>query len=264
MKISLALLMPIILAAILADVIAPYNPLKTGVGPALSPPSAEYLMGTDQAGGDIFSQVIHGSRVALYVAVLSTLLALAIAILIGLPAGYYRGVIDEVLMRITDIVLSIPSFVLIIFLVVLFGSDINIITMVIGFVSWPTLARIIRAQVLSLREREFVLAARALGASSKTIMVNEILPNTWLSLLPAITLQMGFAVLIETGLSFLGLGDQNVSSWGRALWLASRSIYAGSWWSVLFPGLAIIITILAFNMLGDAISRIINPREIRR
>ncbi len=260
-RLGLVLLVPIVFAALAADFITLYNPLRTGVGPMLSPPTPVYPFGTDQAGSDVYSQVIYGARVALYVGVVSTLIALIIALAVGLPAGFYGGVLDEVLMRATDVVLSIPSFVLIIFIVILFGSNIHTITLVIGVVSWPTLARIIRAQVLSLREREFVLAVKAVGAGSVDIMVNEILPNIWLPLLPAVTLQMGSSILVEAGLSFLGLGDPNVVSWGRILWLASRSIYLGAWWSILMPGLAIIITILAFNLLGDAIGQLTSSKK---
>lgn len=260
-KLGLALLLPVVFAALAADFITVYNPLRTGVGPMLSPPTLNYPFGTDQAGSDVYSQVVYGARTALYVGVVSTLLALIIALAIGLLAGFYGGILDEVLMRATDVVLSIPSFVLIIFIVILFGSNIHTITLVIGVVSWPTLARIIRAQVLSLKEREFVLAVKAVGAGSVDIMVNEILPNIWLPLLPAVTLQMGSSILIEAGLSFLGLGDPNVVSWGRILWLASRSIYLGAWWSALMPGLAIIITILAFNILGDAIGQLTSPKK---
>jgi peptide/nickel transport system permease protein len=260
----LLLLLPIVAAALFADFVAPYKPLLTGVGPALVPPSSKYPMGTDQAGGDIYSQVIHGSRVALLVGAGSTLLALIIAILVGLPAGYYGGMIDEVLMRATDLILSIPSFVLIIFIVVLFGSRTDVIVFVIGAVSWPTLARITRAQALSLKEQEFILAVKALGAGSSNIMFFELLSNVWPSLVPAVTLQIGAAVLTECGLSFLGLGDPNMSSWGRTLWMASRSIYAGAWWGVILPGLATIMTILAFNAMGDALSRTMNPRTIKK
>ncbi|MCX8201811.1 MAG: ABC transporter permease, partial [Candidatus Caldarchaeum sp.] len=258
------ILTPILVFAVFAEFIAPYNPLKTRVGPALTPPSPEYIMGTDQAGGDIFSQVVFGARTAMYVALASTALSVIIGFAVGIPAGYLRGLVDEILMRIADIVLSIPSFVLIIFLIVLFGGNINIIVAIIALVSWPTLARITRAQILSVREREFVLAAKALGASPIRVMFSEILPNIILPIIPAITLQMGFAILIESGVSFLGLGDQNVMSWGRILWMASRSIYAGVWWGILFPGLALSISILSLNLLGDGVSRIINPRQIRK
>jgi peptide/nickel transport system permease protein len=255
------LLGPILFAAIFADLITTHSPLRTGIGPALLSPSSAFPMGTDQAGGDVYSQVVYGARVALYVAIGSTALALVIAILIGLPAGYMGGLAGEVLMRATDLILSIPSFILTIFIVILFGSRLDIIILVIGCVSWPTLARIARAQVLSFKEREFVLAARGLGAGSVNIMLDEILPNIWPALIPAVTIQMGLSVVFEAGLSFLGLGDPNVSSWGRTLWLASRSIYLGTWWSILLPGIAIVITILGFNIAGDTLEEILNPRE---
>jgi len=262
--IPLILLMPILLAAILAEYIAPYDPFKSRIGPALSPPTDTFLFGTDQAGRDIFSQVVYGARTALYVALTSTAVAVLLGFAIGLIAGYFRGVVDEILMRMADVVLSIPSFVLIIFLIVLFGGSINTIALVIGFVSWPTLSRVVRSQVLTIREREFVLAARAVGASSFYIILSEVLPNVILPVLPAVTLQMSFAVLVEAGISFLGLGDQSTMSWGNILWLASRSIYVGVWWGILFPGLAISVTIMGFNLLGDGISKIINPRQIRK
>lgn len=259
---AVILLAPIAVAALFSGFLAPYSPLLTNEGPALLHPTLGYPMGTDQAGGDVFSQVVYGARVALYVGVVSTLISLAIAIVVGLPAGYYGGVVSEVFMRFTDMILSIPSFVLIILLVILFGSQIDVIVLTIGLLSWPTLTRIIRAEVLSLKEREFVLAAKALGANSRDVMFSEILPNVWFKLLPAITLQMGLAVLIEAGISFLGLGDPNASSWGRTLWLANRAIFAGAWWGILFPGLAIIVTILGFNILGDALGKATNPREL--
>lgn len=254
---------PILIAAIFAEYIAPYHPLETGVGPPLSPPTLNYLMGTDQLGGDIFSQVVYGARTSMFVSFISTAMAVMIGLLVGVPAGYFKGLVDEVLMRVTDVFLSIPSFILIIFLVVLFGSDIYTLTIVIGLVGWPTLARIVRAQILSLSEREFVLAVRALGASPLRTMFSEILPNTILPLIPAIMLQLGFAVLVESGVNFLALGDQNVMSWGRILWMASRSIYAGVWWGIIFPGTAILITIFSLNILSDGVSKIINPKTAR-
>jgi len=256
----LILLLPIILFAVFAYQIAPYNPLQTGVGESLSPPSSRNFMGTDQLGEDIFSQIVHGSRVALYVGITSSLITVFLALVIGTLAGYLGGVVDEILMRFTDVVLSIPSFILIIFIVILFGSSINVITLVIGVVSWPSMARVVRAQVLSLKEREFVLAAKALGANPLNVMLFEILPNIWLGIIPAVTLQIGNGILTEAGLSFLGLGDPNVASWGRILYLASTAIYLGCWWSVLFPGLAIIVTIISFNLLGDVLGASLNPR----
>ena len=254
------LLAPVIIAAVFANFIAPYNPRLYTAGSPWSPPNPAHIMGTDQTGGDIFSQVIYGSRVALYVGLGSVLLALVIAIAVGLPAGYYGGAVGEILMRLTDLVISVPSFVLIIMVVVLFGSKVNTILLIIALVSWPILARIIRAEVLSLKEREFVLAARAMGGGSLDLMFDEILPNIWFRLMPAITLQAGLAIIIEAGISFLGLGDPNSSSWGRILMFAYQAVYSGAWWGLLFPTVAIIITVIGFNLLGDGLAKAFNPK----
>jgi len=254
------LLAPILVAGFLAPQLARYGPLQTGAGPYLAPPSASFLMGTDQLGEDVYSQILYGARVGLFVGVLSSLLSVAIALIVGMVAGYSGGWVDEVLMRLTDTILSIPSFILIIFVVILFGATVNGVTIIIGLVSWPPIARIIRSQVISLREREFVLAAKAMGAGSFDMILHEILPNVSLAVIPAVALQIGYGVLTEAGLSFLGLGDPNVASWGRVLSLASTAIFLGDWWSVLFPGAAIVITILGFNLLGNALVAILNPR----
>lgn len=245
-----------------ANYLAPYGPLQSGVGPILSPPNSKYLFGTDQIGEDIFSQVLYGARVAFFVGVGSTGIALLISLLIGLLSGYFGGIVDNILMRVTDIVLSIPSFVLIILVVILFGSTNENIVLVIGLFSWPTMARIIRSQVLSIKEREFILAAKSVGEGNMRIIFDEIMPNVWFALIPAITLQIGTSILTEAGLSFLGLGDPNTTSWGRILSFASQSIYVGDWWGVFFPGVAIVLTILLFNFAGDELSKVFNPRVL--
>lgn len=258
---GIILLAPIFLAGLLAPQIAPYGPLQTGAGPNLSPPSASFPMGTDQLGGDIYTQILYGARVGLYVGILSSLLTVAIAVIIGMLSGYLGGFVDEILMRFTDIILSVPSFILIIFVVTLFGATINGITTIIGLVSWPPIARIIRSQVISLKEREFVLAAKAMGASPINILIHDILPNISLEVIPAVTLQIGYGVLTEAGLSFLGLGDPNTASWGRTLSFASRAIFLGAWWPVFFPGAAIVATVLGFNIFGNALVGALNPRK---
>jgi peptide/nickel transport system permease protein len=257
---GIALVSPIVIFALFANFIAPYNPLIYASAPPLEPPSVGHIMGTDQTGGDIFSQVVYGSRVALYVALCSVALSLVIAVAAGLTSGYFGGIAGEAIMRIADLVLSIPSFVLIILVVVLFGSRLNNIVLIIALVSWPALARIIRAEVLSLKEREFVLAAKAIGAGQIDIMVNEILPNVWFKLMPAVTLQAGLAVVIEAGISFLGLGDPNTSSWGRTLMFAYQSVYSGAWWGIVFPTIAIVMTVMGFNLVGEGISKSLSPK----
>jgi peptide/nickel transport system permease protein len=255
------LLAPIVIGSALAPLLARYGPLQTGAGPDLTSPSAPFLMGTDQLGEDIFSQILYGARVGLYVGVLSSLLSVTIALLVGMIAGYVGGWVDEILMRLTDIILSIPSFILIIFVVILFGATVNGITAIIGLVSWAPIARVIRSQVISLREREFVLAAKAMGARPSDVILHEVFPNISLAVIPAVALQIGYGVLTEAGLSFLGLGDPNAASWGRVLQLASTAIFLGDWWSVLFPGIAMVMTILGFNLLGNAFVAILNPKN---
>lgn len=258
---ALVLLAPIVVGAFFAPELAHYGPLQTGAGPNLVSPSGAFPMGTDQLGEDVYTQMLYGAGVALYVGVTSALITVAIALVVGLVAGYVGRKVDEVLMRFTDVILSIPSFILIIFVVILFGANINTISLIIGLASWPPAARIIRAQVISLKEREFVLAGKAMGAGSVDVMAHEIFPNIGLAVIPAVALQIGYGVLTEAGLSFLGLGDPNVASWGKILQLASTAIFLGDWWSILFPGVAIIMTILGFNLLGNAVVSILNPRS---
>lgn len=253
--ISIILLSPAIIFAMAADLIAPYPPLRTGVGPSLSPPSPSHIMGTDQLGSDIFSQVIYGSRTALLVSLLTGLISLLIALAIGLFSGYYGGLADIILMRMADLFLSLPGFILIILFLAVYGSTLTNIIIIMGLLSWPIMSRIARSQTMSLRGREFVIAAKALGDSDISIMIREILPNIWPSVMPALFLQMSLAILIESGISFIGLGDPNIASWGKTLSLASRALYIGSWWGALFPGLMLTITILGLNLLGDYLAK---------
>jgi peptide/nickel transport system permease protein len=249
--ISIFFLGPIFFAAIFAPYLSRYPPLQTGVGPELQPPSLQFIMGTDQLGEDIFSQVIFGARVALFVGLTSSIMSVGLAFLLGLISGYFGGWVDETLMRLADVVLSIPSFIFIVFVIILFGSTLATISVIIGLVSWPSLARIVRSQVLSLKEREFIIAARCLGASSWNILIQEIFPNIGLAIIPSIALQIGYGALTEAALSFLGLGDPNVASWGRTLSLASTGIFLGDWWSVLFPGIALVMMIIGLSFLSD-------------
>lgn len=253
--IAIVLLSPVIFFALAADLIAPYPPLRTGVGPSLSPPSLDHIMGTDQLGSDVFSQVVYGSRTALLVGLLTGLISLLIALAVGLFSGYYGGLADIVLMRIADLFLSIPGFILIILFLVVYGSSLTRLIIILGLLSWPIMGRIARSQTMSLREREFVIAARALGDSNLSIMFREILPNIWPSIMPALFLEISLAILVESGVSFIGLGDPNIASWGKTLSLASRALYIGAWWGAFFPGLMLTATILGLNLLGDYIAR---------
>ncbi len=250
----------IVFLAVFANWIAPYDPFKTRVGPRLVPPSREFLFGTDQIGRDIFSGVIYGARTALLVGVIAITISLTIAIVIGTLAGFFGGIIDTILMRILEILLSIPNLIFAIIIVILYGIKLPVIIIVIGVLSWPSLARIVRAEVLTLREREFILAIRSVGANNRNIIFDEVLPNAIPPLIPAAALNVATFILFEAALSFLGLSDPNVMSWGKQLWIAQQAFYAGIWWSVVFPGIFIGMTTFSVALIGDGLNDAINPK----
>jgi peptide/nickel transport system permease protein len=263
LTISIALLAIILFFGLTITFLTNKEPLKTGYTAGLSAPNLEYPMGTDQLGRDIFSWTLYGIRTALYVSIISTSLTVVIAVLVGLPAGYFGGKFDQILMRITDFFLSIPRFILIIFAVIIFSPNISNIILILSAFSWPSIARIVRAEVLSTKEREYVQAAKVIGSNSMDIMFNEILPNVIPPMLVASALQMSDAILAEAGLSFLGLGDPNVPSWGRILAIARQAIYIGGWWTLLFPSIFITATVLAINLLADGLNDVLNPKSVR-
>jgi len=264
--------------ALLAPVIAPYNPydVKTiGVAPPMAPPSwvrlfnpsipenqVFGLLGSDEVGRDLFSQVIYGARVSMLVGILAALLATLLGTLIGLVSGYLGGIVDEVLMRITDFFLVLPGLPLIIVLAAILGPNIFNIIVVIGITSWPSIARIIRSQVLAVKEFPYIEAAKAVGAPSTRIMMSHVLPNVAPLIYVNIALNVANAILIEAGLSFLGLGDPNNISWGTILFFAeqSQAIIKGAWWYVVPPGICILLVALAFILIGHALDEILNPR----
>jgi peptide/nickel transport system permease protein len=263
LTISLILLSTIIFFGLAAGILTDKEPLRTGYAQGLTPPSPQFPMGTDQLGRDVFSWTLYGIRTALLVSLVSTSLTVIISIIVGLPAGYFGGKLDQVLMRVTDFFLSIPRFILIIFAVIIFGPTLTNIILILSVFSWPTIARIVRAEVLSIKEREYVQAAKVLGAGNFDIMFNEILPNVMPPVLVASALQMSDAILAEAGLSFLGLGDPNMASWGRILAIARQAIYVGGWWTLVFPSIFITVTVLSVNLLADGLNDIFNPKSVR-
>lgn len=256
--IGLALTAGLLLVAALADQIAPHDPLDL-VGPPLTAPSWTHLMGTDDLGRDLFSGVVHGTRTSLAIAVGVGVLVLAIGLAVGLLAGYRGGLTDELLMRFTELFQVLPRFFLAIVIIALFGAGLDRLIVVLGVTSWPTLARIVRAQTLSLREREFVEAARALGASELRVIRHDVLPNVLPAALVMLALVMGQVLLIEASLGFLGLGDPNAISWGYLAGQAQRFLRV-AWWLSLFPGLALVLAVLAFNLLSDGINDLLDRR----
>lgn len=222
-------------------------------------PGTQYWMGTDNLSRDLFSRVIWGGRLGLLVAVVSAGIASVLGVVVGGLAGYYGGWVDDVLSRVIDIFLMIPTFFLALLIIALFGSSIFLIMVVIGLTTWPRPARIMRSQVLTLKSRTFVKATRVSGASNYQILFRHIIPNGIPPVITTGTLLMGSAILIEAGLSFLGLGDPSTTSWGRMIQLGQRHIRIAPWMSV-FPGVAMLVMVTSFNLLGDALNRALQPQ----
>jgi len=257
-ELSLYLIIGIVLAAALAYQLSPYDPFALG-DETLIAPRGDHWMGTDDLGRDTLSRVIHGSRVPLLVGFLATAASMALGILIGALSGYFGGRTDVVLMRATEYVLVVPRFFLALLVVAMLGTGIEKIILVIGILGWPEVARVVRAQFLTFREREFVLAARAIGASHAKVIFREILPNAIPPAVVVASILVARAILLEAGLSFLGLGDPNLISWGSLLSEAQERISA-SVWLALFPGLAISLLVLCINLFGDGINDVLNPK----
>ncbi len=255
---SLYLIIGFVLAATLAYQLSPYDPFALG-DETLIAPRGDHWMGTDDLGRDTLSRVIHGSRVPLLVGFLATAASMALGILIGSLSGYFGGRTDIVLMRVTEYVLVVPRFFLALLVVAMLGTGIEKIIFVIGILGWPEVARVVRAQFLTFREREFVIAARAIGASHAKVIFREILPNAIPPAVVVASILVARAILLEAGLSFLGLGDPNLISWGSLLSEAQERISA-SVWLALFPGLAISLLVLCINLFGDGINDVLNPK----
>lgn len=257
-EISLYLILVFILTAALADALSPYDPFRLGDDTLLGP-SAGHWMGTDDLGRDTLSRVIYGTRVPLLVGFLATATSMLLGILIGAFSGYFGGRTDVILMRATEYVLVVPRFFLALLVVAMLGTGIVKIVLVIGLLGWPEAARVVRAQFLTFREREFVLAARAIGANHIKVIFGEILPNAISPAVVVASILVARAILLEAGLSFLGLGDPNLVSWGSLLSEAQERIGA-SVWLALFPGMALSLLVLCVNLFGDGINDVLNPK----
>jgi peptide/nickel transport system permease protein len=248
--------------AILADRIAPTDPFASVAVP-LSAPSAAHPMGTDDLGRDLFSGVVHGARTSLIVALAVTVLASVLGIIVGAVSGWRGDLVDDTLMRLTEFVQVVPRFFLAAIVIALFGPGLDRLVLLLGLTSWPAMARVVRAEVLSVKTREFVLAARALGAPAGRILAREVLPNVLGPTVVVASLNAAAVILLEAGLSFLGLGDPDVVSWGYLANNAQRFLRV-AWWMVVFPGASIALAILGLNLLGDALSDALNPRALAR
>ncbi len=257
---GLTIILIIFIVAGTAPFLAPYDPGKTDVSLKLKPPSLKHYLGTDQLGRDVFSRMLYGARISLSVGFVAVGISIFIGILVGAIAGYYGRWVDSLLMRLVDIMFCFPTFFLILTVVALLGPSIFNIMVIIGLTSWMGTARFVRAEFLSLKERDFVQAARALGLNDRRIIFRHILPNALAPVFVTATLDVATAILVEAGLSFLGFGVQPPApSWGNIL-TEGRTYIFDAWWLTVFPGLAILLTVLSFNLVGEGLRDSLDPR----
>ncbi len=249
------------LISILAPWISPCDPNKIDLEKSLVGPSREHILGTDSLGRDLLSRMFYGGRISLSVGFVAVGIAVVLGILFGSIAGYYGGWLDSIITRFIDIMLCLPTFILILSVVAFLKSSIFNIMVIIGLTSWMGVARLIRAEILSLKEREFIEAARAIGASDLRIIARHLIPNGISPVLVSATLGVAGAILLESALSFLGLGVQPPTpSWGNIL-TEAKSTLGIAWWITVFPGLAILITVLGYNLLGEGLREYFNPHK---
>jgi len=260
--VGLAILAVVLATAIFAPLLIPTSPWEMAGAPFQHPFDPEFLLGTDTLGRDILSGIVHGARVSLLIGFVATLVAVLIGVVLGALAGYYGGLIDDLLMRFTEFFQTIPSFVFAVVLVAIFTPSIASIVAAIAIVSWPAVARLVRGEFLTLRTREFVQASVVLGQPARHIIFVEILPNAVSPIIVAGSLMVATAILTESSLSFLGLGDPNLMSWGFMIG-AARTVIRTAWWMSFFPGLAILLTVLALNLVGEGLNDALNPRLSR-
>jgi peptide/nickel transport system permease protein len=258
---GLGLFLVVVTMALTAGLVDPLDPLRRA-GPPLTPPFTDPAnpLGTDQLGRDILSGLFYGARISLLVGVIATLISIGIGVVIGALAGFFGGWVDDVLMRITEAFQTIPNFVLLLTLVAILGSQIEWITLAIGIVSWTAPARMVRAEFMSLRNREFVDAARNLGVSDTALIFREIMPNALPPIIVYASVIMALSILLESALAFLGLGDPNYASWGNMIG-QGRAVLRTAWYCAAIPGIAIVLTVLSFSLLGEGLNDALNPRQ---
>jgi peptide/nickel transport system permease protein len=255
---GLAFLSAVVLVALGAPLLFPGDPFRI-VGKTFLPPLGGFLLGTDSLGRDIAAGIAHGARTSLMVGLVATFFAVSVGTLLGALAGFYRGWIDDLLMRFTEFFQTIPTFLFAIVLVAIMTPSRGSIILAISVISWPPIARLVRGEFMAMREREFVQAAVCLGMTDATIIFRQILPNVLSPIIVAGSLMVATAILIEASLAFLGLGDANAMSWGFMIG-AGRSFLRDAWWLCAIPGIAILLTVLSINLLGEGINDALNPR----
>lgn len=248
-----------LLLAVLAPFLAPHDPTQIDLARHLLPPGWDHLLGTDQLGRDVLSRILFGARVSLTIALLSGVLSVGIGVTMGALGGFFGGWVDGVVMRTVDLVLAVPRLVLLVTVIALLRPSATTIVLLLALTQWPAPARLIRAEILSLKERDFVEAARALGYSRARILLRHVVPNALSPVLVAATLGVSHTVILEAGLAFLGLGVP--LSWGTLLLAGQANLITGAWWLTVFPGAAIALVAIAFNLLGDGLRDALDPRQ---
>jgi peptide/nickel transport system permease protein len=260
---GLAIIILLVICAVFAPLLAPYPPFKIATGLRGDPPSAEYWLGNDAIGRDILSRLIYGTRIALIVGIGATIIAVTIGVTVGAVAGYFGGKVDFILSRLVDALMAFPLLALLLTLSAVFGPSLRNVVLVIGFTIWASYARIVRAEVLSLRERDFVLAARTAGATDRRIIFRHIVPNALGPVIVLASLAVGGVIILESALSFLGLGiNPPTASWGGML-ADGRDQIRNYPHITIAPGIAIMVTVLAFNLVGDGLRDALDPRGDR-
>jgi len=266
--VGLGVVFALYLGMLLTPFLAPFEPEFRGAYRAggdmatiLTPPSIQHIMGTDEFSQDVFSRILYGARISLTIGLVAVGISVTLGTLLGAIAGYWGGMVDAVIMRVVDMVMAFPRLVLLILIVALFPTTIFVVIVALAFTQWPFTARMVRGEILALKEREFAEAARALGYSRRRILFRHLLPNALGPLIVVATLGIGNAIILEAGLSFLGLGVQaGTPSWGSMV-NGGRDYLMDAWWVATFPGLAIVLAVLAFNLVGDGLRDALDPRQ---
>lgn len=259
-SIGLTLTAAVVIVALLADRIAPRSPFQTSLEDRFRPPSDGHPMGADQLGRDLFTGVVRGAHSSMSIVLGVVAISSVVGLLVGVVAGYRRGVVDDIAMRAIDALQSVPRFFLAVVVTGFFGTDASTLIVLLGLTSWPLLARVVRAETLSLRQRDFVLAARSLGSSDGRILLRHVVPNVAPAALVVIAVTGSRVVLLEAGLAYLGLSDPNVPSWG-ALINNAQPYLERAWWMSVFPGGAIALAVFGMNLLSDGLSRALDPLD---
>ncbi|TVR93547.1 MAG: ABC transporter permease [Trueperaceae bacterium] len=262
--VGLAILAAFVLTAVFSPVVSPYDPTLQNLEARLSPPGSEgHVLGTDRLGRDILSRILYGSRLSLLIATSAVLISLVLGVTLGMVSGYVGGWVDDVLMRLADVQLSMPFILLVVAIIAALGASLTNTILTLGITGWVIFARVVRGEVLSLKERDFISAAHALGSPHWRIMLLHLLPNVAGALIVVATLQMATMIIVEAALSFLGLSGvpPEVPSWGQMLADGREVLFFGGWWVATFPGVAISLVVLGINLYGDTLAEALDPRS---